>query len=310
MWPYAATTANLPSRHDRPGPRRARRARASGMAVAQRLHGAMQASDLYVASGTTADYLYGKYRIFAFTIELSAVDYPKDTVIASETGRNRDAVLWLAERAWCPLSVLGATRPRRPLRRPRRRPRGVPRLEDGPRRHRHGARRPPRWTRGNPAGTTISGVTRPADDDPVRAASALVSGLPAGSRAYSYDLDGRTTVRSPPITLPGRRRPAPDVPLAARPRREREHGRLPAGDRRGRRTGRRRWSGSGAARRRSSRAPGARRRWRWTRGPGRRSGSGSRPPTAARRLDGRGRASTTCGSRARRADATAAVRST
>ena len=29
-------------------------------------------------------------------------------MIAPETGRNRDAVLYLLERAWCPLAVLGA----------------------------------------------------------------------------------------------------------------------------------------------------------------------------------------------------------
>src|SRR3954464_14802114 len=70
-----------------------------------------QASDLYITSGTTRDYEYGMYRIFAYTFELSVVDYPKDTMIASETGRNKEAVLYLIERAACPLAVLGtATR--------------------------------------------------------------------------------------------------------------------------------------------------------------------------------------------------------
>jgi hypothetical protein len=49
------------------------------------------------------------YRIFAYTFELSVVDYPKPSMIAPETGRNREAVLWLIERAACPLAVLGAT---------------------------------------------------------------------------------------------------------------------------------------------------------------------------------------------------------
>ena len=65
-----------------------------------------QASDLYISSGTSRDYQYGVYRIFAYTFELSAKDYPDDSLIESETGRNKEAALYLMERAWCPLSVL------------------------------------------------------------------------------------------------------------------------------------------------------------------------------------------------------------
>ena len=39
-------------------------------------------------------------------------DYPDDSLIAGETGRNREAVLYLIERASCPLAVLGAARVR------------------------------------------------------------------------------------------------------------------------------------------------------------------------------------------------------
>ena len=53
------------------------------------------------------------YRIFSYTFEMSVGDYPKDTPIASETGRNKEAVLYLIERAWCPLAVLGRGRTRR-----------------------------------------------------------------------------------------------------------------------------------------------------------------------------------------------------
>ena len=35
-----------------------------------------QASDLYISSGTTRDYQYGTYRIFAYTFEMSVKDYP------------------------------------------------------------------------------------------------------------------------------------------------------------------------------------------------------------------------------------------
>ena len=66
-----------------------------------------QASDLYISSGTSRDYQYGVYRIFAFTFEMSVTDYPDDSLIASETGRNKEAVLYLMEQSGCPLSVLG-----------------------------------------------------------------------------------------------------------------------------------------------------------------------------------------------------------
>ena len=64
------------------------------------------------------------YRIFAYTFEMSVKDYPDDSKIDVETGRNKEAVLYLMERAWCPLSVLGAAVRHGALRRLRRRPRG------------------------------------------------------------------------------------------------------------------------------------------------------------------------------------------
>ena len=107
MWPYAATTANLPSdmtSQDRAAlvtigkahgvperlPSRCRRATCTSRRARPR-------------TGCTA-----RTGSFAYTVELSAVDYPKDTAIASETGRNKDAVLYLLERAWCPLAVVSA----------------------------------------------------------------------------------------------------------------------------------------------------------------------------------------------------------
>ena len=72
-----------------------------------------QASDLYVSSGTSRDYQYGVYRIFAYTFEMSVKDYPDDSRIASETGRNKESVLYLMERAWCPLARPGRGGPRR-----------------------------------------------------------------------------------------------------------------------------------------------------------------------------------------------------
>jgi hypothetical protein len=68
-----------------------------------------QASDLYISSGTSRDWLYGTYRIFSFTFEMSpdSTPYPADEAIPSETGRNRDAVLYLIDMADCPYRSIG-----------------------------------------------------------------------------------------------------------------------------------------------------------------------------------------------------------
>jgi carboxypeptidase T len=105
MWPYGYTLTNVPgdmTRDDHAALMKIGKA----MAATNRYR-PQQASDLYITSGTTRDYAYGKYRIFSYTFEMSARDYPDDALIASETGRNREAILYLAERAWCPLAVLG-----------------------------------------------------------------------------------------------------------------------------------------------------------------------------------------------------------
>jgi hypothetical protein len=199
MWPYAATTADLPSDMTRQD-------RAALVTIGRRMaerngYRPMQASDLYLASGTTADWLYGTYRTIAYTIEMSAVDYPKDTAIASETGRNRDAVLYLLERAWCPLAVISAA-----VRDARcgafdddlEVARGWTLDPDGT----DTAPASARWARGDPSGTRVSGVTLQPTSTPSGRA-AFVTGRLAGDRPSAYDLDGRTTIRSPRITLPG-----------------------------------------------------------------------------------------------------------
>jgi hypothetical protein len=161
----------------------------------------MQASDLYITSGTSRDYAYGRYRIFSYTFELSTRDYPDDSKIPHETNRNKEAVLYLMEQAWCPLTVLGTA-----VRQARcgafdddlevaRGWRGNPDGTDT-------ASTKARFVRGNPAPTSSAGPkqlgTTPSGN------RALVTGAPAGSSAGEYDLDGRTSVRSPTITLPDR----------------------------------------------------------------------------------------------------------
>ncbi|HEU0243592.1 MAG TPA: M14 family zinc carboxypeptidase [Candidatus Limnocylindrales bacterium] len=198
MWPYGYTTRNVPADmttqdHDALAAIGRHMAATNGYTPEQ-------ASDLYVTSGTTRDYEYGRYRIFSYTFELSAVDYPKDTRIATETGRNKEAVLYLAERAWCPLSVLGTA-----VSNARcgafdddlEVARGWTRNPDGTDTAPAGAR----LARGDPAATSAGGVII----QPGRTSSgryAYVTGLPAGSTVRSNDLDGRTTIRSPRIELP------------------------------------------------------------------------------------------------------------
>jgi carboxypeptidase T len=197
MWPYGYTLADVPV--DMTTQDHAALVVIGKHMAATNGYRPEQGSDLYVTSGTTRDYEYGKYRIFSYTFELSNVDYPKDTLIASETGRNREAVLWLAERAWCPLSVLGAT-----VREARcgafdddlEVGRGWQLNPDGT----DTAPASGRWARGDPAQTTRDGrVIQPGTTPSGRAA--LVTGTAAGTSVASNDLDGRTTVRSTPTVL-------------------------------------------------------------------------------------------------------------
>jgi carboxypeptidase T len=71
-----------------------------------------QASDLYITDGDMTDWAYGQHKIFAFTFEMYPTSsnpgfYPPDEVIGRETSRNKEAVLYLAEKADCPYSVIG-----------------------------------------------------------------------------------------------------------------------------------------------------------------------------------------------------------
>jgi hypothetical protein len=163
-------------------------------------YSASQTSDVYHVSGTTADYLYGTYRVFEYTVELSAVDYPKATAIGPETKRNREAVLYLLEHAGCPYSVLGpAVRDQRcgAFDDDLEVARGWTVDPDGT----DTAPASGRWVRGNPAATSSGGTALQRDGVP-SGRMALVTGPRAGTRAGAYDLDGRTTARSVAITLP------------------------------------------------------------------------------------------------------------
>jgi hypothetical protein len=198
MWPYGYTLANVPA--DMTVDDHNALSIIGRHIAATNGYRPEQASDLYITSGTTRDYEYGMYRIFAYTFELSVVAYPKDTLIASETGRNREAVLYLIERAACPLAVLGAaTRIARcgAFDDDLEVDRGWTVNADGTDTATAGV-----WQRGHPQPTTsASGPKQLAVA--VSGRYGLFTGLSAGSSASANDLDGGwTTATSPPISLP------------------------------------------------------------------------------------------------------------
>ena len=167
-----------------------------------------QASDLYIADGTSIDWMWGAHQIFAYTFELYPTSsggggfYPPDEVIAAQTSRNREAVLMLSELADCPYRAInrsdlcgggggttvyldnfetatGWTA----------NPNGTDTATTG------------QWVRGDPAETNSSGVKQLGTT--VSGVNDLVTGAAAGASAGEFDIDGGTTsIRSPVITLP------------------------------------------------------------------------------------------------------------
>jgi len=111
LWPYSYTLTDVPADmtqddHDT--------FVAMGQAMAATNgYTPEQASDLYIFDGSINDWLYGTYRIFSYTFEMYPKDgapegfYPADEVIPTETARNREAVLYLLEKASCPYAVIG-----------------------------------------------------------------------------------------------------------------------------------------------------------------------------------------------------------
>jgi carboxypeptidase T len=198
MWPYGYTYSNVPA--DMTVDDHAALAIIGKKMAATNGYKPEQASDLYITSGTTRDYEYGIYRIFAYTFEMSVVDYPKDTMIGPETGRNKEAVLYLISQATCPLGVLGST-----TRIARcgaydddlEINRGWTRNADGTDTATSGL-----WSRFTPQPTwTAAGLKQVGSVTSGR--YAMVTGPGAGSNAGANDVDGGTTsVTSARIALP------------------------------------------------------------------------------------------------------------
>ncbi|HEY7737021.1 MAG TPA: M14 family metallopeptidase [Candidatus Limnocylindrales bacterium] len=195
MWPYGYTHTDIPG--DMTSADHAALVALGRRMARSNRYRPEQASDLYITSGTSRDFAYGTYRIFAYTFELSNRDYMDDSLIAGETGRNREAVLQLAEQAWCPLAILGRTTSLArcgvfddDLEVPRGwrvNPAGTDTATGG------------RWNLANPAGSAYLG---PKQLDRTNSGSrALVTGAALGAGPRANDLDGRSTVISPTIRL-------------------------------------------------------------------------------------------------------------
>jgi carboxypeptidase T len=167
-----------------------------------------QASDLYIFDGSINDWLYGVHRIFTYTFEMYPTSgspegfYPPDEVIPAETARNREAILYLLDKADCPYAVIGKQAQHC----------GPPPvtvffddLETG-----QGWTVNPNgtdtatgggWERGVPEATNSSGPKQLATT--VSGVNDLVTGRLAGANANANDVDGGTTsIQSPAIALP------------------------------------------------------------------------------------------------------------
>ncbi len=200
LWPYGYTKTDVPG--DMTVDDHAALA-AMGRKMA-RMNGytPMQSSGLYITDGDEIDWAYGKQRIWMYTFELypsharvssTARFYPADELIKRETERNREAILYLIERASCRYSIIGKSKANcGPLFDDFETSQGW----DVDPLHTDTAKRGT-WDRGNPSHTSRQAGSVPSGS------RALVTGLAAGSSATSNDLDGGiTSVRSRQIALP------------------------------------------------------------------------------------------------------------
>jgi carboxypeptidase T len=111
LWPYGHTFDELPP-DMWPDDHAVFVALGQAMAASNNYY-PMQASNLYTTDGDFVDWAYGRHRIFAFTFEMypsyfgGEEFYPRASVIAAQTLRNRAAVLYLLDSAGCPYAVIG-----------------------------------------------------------------------------------------------------------------------------------------------------------------------------------------------------------
>ncbi|MBM0225626.1 M14 family zinc carboxypeptidase [Micromonospora sp. ATA51] len=207
LWPFGYTTANTPTGMS--ADQYSTFATIGQQMAASNGYTPEQSSDLYIADGTSIDWMWAAHGIWAYTFEMypgSATGggfYPPDEVIPAQTSRNKEAVLLLAEYADCPYRAIGkqsqycgtggggttvwsdtfetatgwTTDPA-----------GTDTATTGV------------WERGAAQATSSSGAKQLT---PYAGSNDLVTGRLAGTAAGDYDVDGGvTSARSPAVTLP------------------------------------------------------------------------------------------------------------
>jgi hypothetical protein len=203
LWPYGYTKTNVPG--DMTVADHAAFVKFGKGMASRNGYTAEQSSDLYITDGDQIDWMYGVHRIFSFTWELYPTEtptvwgdhYPPDERIASQTARNRSALIYFLQLAGCPYLAIGYQ------------------VEDcGPffddAEGSHGWTVNPdgtdtattgRWQRADPEATTASG---PKQAGAATSGSRVyVTGARKGASATANDLDGGvTTMRSAPIVMP------------------------------------------------------------------------------------------------------------
>ena len=200
LWPYGYTKTDIP--RDMTVDDHAALKTLGKRMAARNGYTPKQSSSLYITDGDEIDWAYGRQRIWMYTFELYpnyAKDhspgrhYPRDELIERETERNKDAILYLIERAGCRYAVIGKARTHcGPLFDDFETPRGWDVDPLGTDTATGGA-----WERGNPKGTAWQSTTATSGS------RALVTGAAAGSMARANDLDGGvTSIRSTPVELP------------------------------------------------------------------------------------------------------------
>jgi carboxypeptidase T len=199
LWPYGYTRTDIPADMTTDD-------HAALVALGKRMgalngYAAMQSSSLYVTDGDEIDWAYGNQRIWMYTFELypshskvssNARFYPADELIGRETRRNKEAILYLIERAWCRYSILGKAQTHcGPFFDDLEIARGWQTDPLGTDTATGGA-----WQRGNPEASNYqrTGTTS--------GSRALVTGLAAGSTSSANDLDGVSSVRSIAVAIP------------------------------------------------------------------------------------------------------------
>ncbi|MEH0844587.1 M14 family metallopeptidase [Micromonospora sp. CPCC 205711] len=207
LWPFGYTTSNTPTGMS--ADQYSTFATIGQQLAATNNYTPEQSSDLYIADGTSIDWMWAAHGIWAYTFEMYPGSstgggfYPPDEVIPAQTSRNREAVLLLSEYADCPYRAIGkqsqycgtggggttvwsdtfetatgwTTNPA-----------GTDTATTGA------------WERGAAQATSSSGAKQLV---PYAGSNDLVTGRLAGTAAGDYDIDGgATSARSPAVTLP------------------------------------------------------------------------------------------------------------